>query len=152
MLVSISVNACRCCGCKSSTFIYICKAFFYIISIFFINRWFCVFYNPKFFSFFSGFGLFCLFYGFCRKDAKARNLWFLLFWLVKKALNWKALVFLLFSQVTKALSFLFLTGILFFSSKLLLKTHVLAPIVVEILLLFSLKSKRLKRIAGNSSQ
>ncbi|OHT47323.1 hypothetical protein BHE19_19930 [Flavobacterium tructae] len=30
----------------------------------------------------------------------------------------------------------------------LLKTHTLAPIVVEILLIFPLKSKRLKRIAG----
>ena len=33
--VSISVNVYRCCGCKSTTFIYICKPFYYIISIFF---------------------------------------------------------------------------------------------------------------------
>jgi hypothetical protein len=33
--VSISVNVYRCCGCKSTTFIYIYKPFYYIISIFF---------------------------------------------------------------------------------------------------------------------
>jgi hypothetical protein len=35
MPVSISVNVFRCCGCKSTTFIYIYKPFLYIISIFF---------------------------------------------------------------------------------------------------------------------
>jgi len=40
----------------------------------------------------------------------------------------------------------FLFGVFF-----LLESSALAPIVVEILLLFSLKSKRLERIAGNSS-
>ena len=35
LLVSISVNVYRCCGCKSTTFIYICKRFLSIISIFF---------------------------------------------------------------------------------------------------------------------
>jgi len=34
VLVSISRNACRCCGCKSTTFIYIYKTFFYKISTF----------------------------------------------------------------------------------------------------------------------
>ncbi len=33
--VSISMNVFRCCGCKSTTFIYIYKPFLYIISIFF---------------------------------------------------------------------------------------------------------------------
>ena len=32
---SVSVNVFRCCGCKSSHFIYIYKTFFYIFSIFF---------------------------------------------------------------------------------------------------------------------
>jgi hypothetical protein len=67
MPVSISVNACRSCGCKSSTFIYIYKGFYYIISIFFITRWYGGFYKAKFFCFFSGFACFGLFY---RKDAK----------------------------------------------------------------------------------
>jgi hypothetical protein len=33
--VSISMNACRCCGCKSSTFIYIYKAFTNVFLTFF---------------------------------------------------------------------------------------------------------------------
>jgi len=60
MLVSISGNVCRSCGCKSSEFIYIYKTFIYIISIFFITRWFLVFYNTKFFGLFSGSGYFGL--------------------------------------------------------------------------------------------
>ncbi|NWL03397.1 hypothetical protein DM790_21435 [Flavobacterium collinsii] len=39
----------------------------------------------------------------------------------------------------------------FFFRNFLLKTGVPAPIAVEILLLFPLKSKRLQRIAGNCS-
>jgi hypothetical protein len=62
MLVSISVNAFRCCGCKSTTFIYIYKPFFYIFSIFFISRWYLAFYKAKFFS---PFCLYWEFYLFC---------------------------------------------------------------------------------------
>jgi len=68
MLVSISGNVYRCCGCKSSTFIYISKGFYYIISMFFISRWYGGFYNTKFFLAFAGFGWFCLFWaGFATK-------------------------------------------------------------------------------------
>ena len=68
LLVSISGNVYRCCGCKSSTFIYISKGFYYIISMFFISRWYGGFYNTKFFLAFVGFGWFCLFWaGFATK-------------------------------------------------------------------------------------
>ncbi|OMQ10119.1 hypothetical protein BXU01_17350 [[Flexibacter] sp. ATCC 35103] len=51
----------------------------------------------------------------------------------------------------KALSLLFWNVFFCFMSHLTFETSVLAPIAAEILLLFSLKSKRLERIAGNSS-
>jgi hypothetical protein len=78
---SVSVNVFRCCGCKSSTFIYIYKPFFYIFSIFFISRWYLAFYKVKFFSWFYldwGFWRF----GFALPDSAAKALrckvWFLL--------------------------------------------------------------------------
>ena len=77
LLVSISVNVYRCCGCKSTPFIYIYKGFYYIISIFFISRWYGGFYNTKFFLDFAGFGWNCLFgVGFATK-AQGRKVFFI---------------------------------------------------------------------------
>ena len=81
MLVSISVNVYRCCGCKSTTFIYISKPFYYIISIFFISHWYGGFYKTKFFCLFAGFGRFCLFWvGFATKAPGHEVLIFPFYW------------------------------------------------------------------------
>jgi hypothetical protein len=76
MPVSISVNVYRCCGCKSTTFIYIYKGFYYIILIFFISRWYGGFYKAKFFLALLGFRCFWLFWvGFATK-APGHKVWF----------------------------------------------------------------------------
>jgi hypothetical protein len=89
MPVSISVNVCRCCGCKSTTFIYIYKGFYYIISIFFISRWYNGFYNTKFFWALLDFDSFCLFGVVFATKAPEHKVWFSLFiglyWLFKKS-------------------------------------------------------------------
>ncbi|QOG03601.1 hypothetical protein [Flavobacterium sp. MDT1-60] len=92
MPVSISVNVCRCCGCKSSTFIYIYKGFYYIFSIFFISSWYGGFYNPKFFCLFQGFACLGRFYVVFATKAPGNKVWFSLFiglcLLLKKAQSW----------------------------------------------------------------
>jgi len=55
----------------------------------------------------------------------------------------------MFTQRHKGAKFCFILNAL--KRMPLLKPYALAPIEVEILLLFSLKSKRLKQIAGDSS-
>jgi len=86
--------------------------------------------------------VFCpCFVWFCRKGTKARRFYGLLFLWVLWAEKVSKLYFglVLFREKMPAL---------LLASDFLLKTTALAPIEVEILLLFSLKSKRLERIAG----
>ena len=81
-LVSISVNVCRCCGCKSTLFIEFCKLFFYIISIFFISRWYGGFYTVKFFCLFAGLGWIDLFWAGFATKTQGREVFFIGFtWL-----------------------------------------------------------------------
>ena len=127
LLVSISVNVCRCCGCKSTTFIDFCKLFSKLFLIFFISHWYDGYYKAKFFCLLLGFGWICLFCAGFATKAPGRKVF--LYWLCplfKKAQSW---VFLCFSWFLWWLR-------LFFPEHdhLLLKTTPLAPIVVEILL------------------
>jgi hypothetical protein len=143
------VNVYRCCGCKSSTFIYISKGFYYIISIFFISCWYGGFYNTKFFCLFEGFGWIYLFWaGFATKTPGHEVLIFPIYYALlafeKDTKRGFSLFSLALAKTQRRKVFFFLLK----NDYLLLETAPLAPIGVEILLLFSLKSKRLERIAG----
>gem|GEM_PF-6953834 len=144
MPVSISVNVCRCCGCKSSEFIQLNNSFSELFSIFFISSWLGDFYNPKFFEWLWGFACFGWLGWFSHEGAKARRFvfsWFSWFILNINKAQSRGLLHLLFA---KRRSIFFFAFCFCFLLMFLLKTTVLAPMGRKILLLFSLKSKRLE--------
>jgi hypothetical protein len=131
MPVSISVNVCRCCGCKSTLFIEFCKLFSKLFFIFFISGWYGGFYKAKFFGPLSGFGWICPFgAGFATK-APGRKVFLLALLSSKKA---QSRVFLslcwVLAKTPGRKVFLFLPV----KRNLLLKITPLAPREVEILL------------------
>ncbi len=129
-LVSLSVNVFRCCGCKSRTFIYIYKPFFYIFSIFFISRWYLAFYKVKFFSWFYLYWGFWRF-GFALPDSAAKAL--------KRKVWFFAVLFNLAETQRRRISSFFSSGNVLCFGNFILQTHALAPIEVEILLFWGSK-------------